>query len=49
MIELLFGQTPFKEGTTIDTRRGVALKIDQIATMALVGGIPEVVHAGANH
>ena len=49
VVELLFGQAAFEEGTTVDAGRGVTLEVDQVAAVAFVRGMPEVVHAGADH
>ena len=44
--ELLFGQPPFEEGAGVDARRAVALEIDEVAAVLVVGGMPEMHEAG---
>ncbi len=42
---LLFGDAPFEEGARVDPRRGMALKVDQIAAAALRRAPPKVIEA----
>ena len=44
---LLLGDPSFQEGAGIDARSAVALDVEQIATMPMTVGMPEVVEAGS--
>src|SRR6185437_4289581 len=44
--ELLFAETALDEGARVKARRAMALEIDQVAAMGLVGGMPEMHEAG---
>ncbi len=44
--ELLLRQPPFDEGARVDSRRAVALEIDEVAAVGFVGGMPEVHESG---
>ena len=46
---LLLGNASLQEGAGIDTRRTVALDVEQIAAMPVAIGVPEVVEAGSEH
>jgi len=46
MDELVLAQPPFEEGACVDARRTVALKIDEVAAVTVVGGAPEMHEAG---
>ena len=45
VVQLLFGQTTFGEGTGVDARGDVTLEVDQIATVLLAASAEEVVVA----
>src|SRR5690606_20764129 len=49
VVQLLFGEAAFKEGTTIDARRRVPLEIHQITAVILGFSMPEMVLAAAYH
>ena len=49
VIELVFGEAALKVGAPVDARRGVTLKVDQIAAMVRGIGVPEVVLPAADH
>ena len=44
--DLLLGETSFEEGARVDSRRRVALQIDEIAAVVFVGGAPEMHETG---
>ena len=45
ILEVLLGQAALQKGARVDARRGVALKIDQVARLIAVAGVEEVVEA----
>ena len=44
--KLVFRQTPFEEGASVNARRAVALEIDEVAAVLVAGGVPEMHEAG---
>ena len=48
-VELVLGEAALDEGAAVQAGRGVALEVDQVTAVAFVRGMPEVVHAGADH
>ena len=45
IVQLLLGETSLQKGPRIYARRGVALKIDEVAGLIAVAGVEEVIEA----
>ena len=45
LVEVVLGDAALQEGAGVDSGRGVALHVDQVAAVGLVGRVPEVVEA----
>ena len=48
-VQLVLGEAALDEGAAVQAGRGVALEVDQVAAVAFVRRMPEVVHTGADH
>ena len=44
--KLLLAEAPFEEGARVNARRAVALEVDEVAAVRLIGGMPEMHEAG---